>query len=104
VSWDFTMVIDTGGPEPAQISGCWTSWFGQVVGICSEALGRGTEQLDGLSGREALPLIEAALAKMRTPKGGPLAGRRYFFTAKKLLETLARWCRDHPNALIDISR
>lgn len=41
---------------------------------------------------------------MSSPKEGQLADRRFYDAARELLKTLARWCRDHPNALIDISR
>jgi hypothetical protein len=110
VSYDCYMKIDAGGNEPATVCdiGNYTS---NVSPMWMRALGGARlSDLDGRSGRDLIPIFEAAVSHIRNPDNvaayramEPANGWGSHDGAARYLEKILEACRKHPKALLRVS-
>ena len=115
MSYDCYMQIDTGGEYPATVaemgnytSNCSPMWRKAI----SEATKRncGLGDLEGKTGAELIPILEAAVSHMRHPANradytalNPTNGWGEYASAAKYLEGILTACREHPKAFLHVS-
>jgi len=116
MSWDFWMELDAGGPEPEDL-GYEAGYTYNVSNMFYQAFrlpsyrGSGTDEgirgLNGLTGEQAIPLLQAAIKNMESDpesyvtmepsnKWGSYAG------ALELLNRLGGWCFSSPKATLRV--
>lgn len=108
MSYDFAMDTDCGGPERHVVLdginytyNVWPMYY-DVLG------GTGVNDLDGKTGRECIPLLRAAVAKMETSPAkyremNPDNGYGDYEGALRTLRELLAWCLSAPLATMRIS-
>lgn len=124
MSYDTSMVIDTGGPEPAEVAeiGNMTSnvcgmWWLAIEGRPWTDADWGTWDTTGLAGchgktgAELIPVLEQAVSHIKHPDHAatyramtPENGWGSHFRAAEYLERILAACREHPKATLWISR
>lgn len=108
MSYDLYLRIDTGGEDPACVLavGNYTS---NVSGMWAESLGYPLADLDGRLAADAIPDLEAAVARMEADPDTyramePANGWGDYRGALGYLRDLLDGCAEHPKTTIDISR
>lgn len=110
MSYDISMVIDTGGPEHACVCdvGNMTS---NVSPMWTKALGFPLADMHGWSGSKAIPHLEQALKNIKDPQTrheyvamNPENGWGSVGSAEDYLSALLVACGKHSNATIYIDR
>lgn len=109
MSYDISLEIDTGGPEPATICdiGNYTS---NVSAMWRRAIGMSLSQLHGMTCKDAETILGPAVAHISDPANAaeymamnPKNGWGDHHGAKCYLNDLLDGCRRHPKATISIS-
>lgn len=110
MSYDFDMVIDTGGEYPATVEDVGSCTY-NVAGMFCLALDneQGIRALDGKTGRELIPILERAVSHIRHPDNAaayremnPANGWGSHEGAAETLERILAACRKHPKAKLSV--
>ncbi len=110
MSYDISMWIDTGGPEPAYVCeiGNYTS---NVSGMWWKALGYGLGDINGKTGAEVKDDIIRAIDNIQNPETrheyrgmNPENGWGDVAGAQKYLQEVLKGCEMHPKATFRVSR
>ena len=115
MSYDFVLEVDVGGERPLPLEGFDCNYTYNVspmfrLAFCTDGQpedGEGINQLHGLTGQEALPLLTRAIDQMMlNPEAyrvlNPESGWGNYEGALATLRMLARWCRKAPRATIGV--
>jgi len=107
MSWDVSMVIDTGGEEPATVADCGNYTYNVADMYYLAMPSGGLCGLDGLSGEAALPVINGGLKYMtenanELRKLNPKNGWGSYDGAVKFLTGIRDACVLHPKAFVEV--
>jgi hypothetical protein len=109
MSYDLYLMIDTGGPEPAEVAdvGNYTS---NVSPLWALALGKPLSEFHGAAAGSCVKTLEKAVRHMRDPANAaryramqPENGWGNLEGATRYLEDLLSECRRHPRAWVYVS-
>jgi hypothetical protein len=103
MSWDFGVKVDTGGDEPAQLTGKNMTY--NLNSMLTAALGIPFRELDNAPCSEAAGVINKAIHKMKVDPEffktfNPPNGWGTYEGCLSNLEWLLKCCIDHPKASI----
>lgn len=109
MSWDFSMVMDTGGPELVCVEGGLNYTY-NVSPMFYDAipLKDGIGGIDGERARDVIEALRSGLSKMQDNPDryipmNPENGWGDYEGAMRLLESLIRWAAKHPEARFEVS-
>ncbi len=107
MSYDVSMVIDTGGLKPAEVCDCGNYTY-NVSPMFYKALDGGLNGLHGVSGEDAAPRLLAAINYMKDTAAemkllNPENGWGNYEGAMKYLGDIVDGCLSHPKAKVDVS-
>jgi hypothetical protein len=108
MSWDASMVVDTGGEYPAEVQdlGNYT-W--NVSEMFYAAFGAdGLRTIEGKSGKDAVPIVRSAIAFMQDNGAAmralnPKNGWGDYEGAIEFLKTILDGCLRHPKATVSLT-
>lgn len=109
VSWDTSLVIDTGGEDPVEVANCGNYTYNVCQMYCAAIPHEdGFRSLDGKLSSEAVPILAAAIAYMESHaeemrKFNPKNGWGSYEGALEYLRTIRDDCQRHPKATVQIS-
>lgn len=105
MSYDITLVIDTGGAEPVEVYE--DNYTSNVSPMWTKALGRPLASLDGHKAVDICSLLDRAVRHMEDNPGiyaamDPENGWGDSVGATNVLEVLAAACREHPKTTLKV--
>ena len=107
VSYDISLEIDTGGPEPAQVGGDWG--YTSNCGPMWREAGANLAEFHGKTARECAPTLSAAIQRMRAEPEtfiamNPQNGWGSYESLVPALDDLLDLFQRHPLATVRVSR
>lgn len=105
MSYDVTLEVDAGGPEPVE------AWWGNYTSNCApmwRKAGADLEEMHGKTAKDVAPVLEAAIQAMESDPDAyaamnPANGWGDHISVREFLERFAVACRKYPKAKVSIS-